>query len=287
MVVLSVLRIAIVMVLLALGMNARPGDLTYLWKRPGLLMRSLVAMYVLVPVVAVLMVRTLEIPRGTEIALLVLAICAGAPLLPRKLIKLGGDPDYIFSLVVTTSVLAVLSVPLSLEVMARYMSLDRAVDPTAIAGVISKTFLVPFAAGMAIRFLFPTFADRMDDRLLKAGSVALALSSLIIVATRYDLILALGWRSFVAFGAFSLAALLIGHILGGPEPRGRTSLAVSCSRRHVGLALLVAADARSDTALTIVAGYLLASTLVAIPYIAWRRSVHGQGDNAGKVRTAA
>jgi len=37
-----------------------------------------------------------------------LAICAGTPLLPKKLIKLGGDPDYVFSLIVITSLLAII-----------------------------------------------------------------------------------------------------------------------------------------------------------------------------------
>jgi len=40
----------------------------------------------------------------------VLAVSAGAPLLPRKLMKIG-DGAYIFSLALTSSLLAILLVP--------------------------------------------------------------------------------------------------------------------------------------------------------------------------------
>src|SRR5271165_6755745 len=51
-----------------------------------------------------------DLGARVEIALLVLAVSAGAPLLPRKLMKIG-DGAYIFSLVVTSSLLAILVVP--------------------------------------------------------------------------------------------------------------------------------------------------------------------------------
>ena len=51
-----------------------------------------------------------DLGARVEIALLVLAVSAGAPLLPRKLMKIG-DGAYIFSLALTSSLLAILLVP--------------------------------------------------------------------------------------------------------------------------------------------------------------------------------
>jgi bile acid:Na+ symporter, BASS family len=62
--------------------------MAYLWRRPGLLLRSLLAMYVLVPLAALILVKALTLPPGVEIGLLVLAVSAGAPLLPRKLLPI-------------------------------------------------------------------------------------------------------------------------------------------------------------------------------------------------------
>ena len=101
------LKVSVAVLLVATGMSVTVKEVAWLWRRPVLLAKSFLAMYVVAPVVAVLMARTLDLPRPTEVALVILAICAGAPLLPRKLIKLGGDAPYVFSLVVTTSLLAI------------------------------------------------------------------------------------------------------------------------------------------------------------------------------------
>jgi len=42
-------------------------------------------------VMPVLMAQVLDLPERAELALVILAICAGAPLLPKKLIKFGGS----------------------------------------------------------------------------------------------------------------------------------------------------------------------------------------------------
>jgi BASS family bile acid:Na+ symporter len=64
--------------------------------------------------------------------------------------------------------------------------------------------------------------------------------------------------------------ILCGHLLGGPEPSGRTSLAMASASRHIGLAMLIAANVRSPRTATLVAGYLLASALVGLVYIRLR-----------------
>ena len=87
-----ILQGSITTLIFAIGLTATAEDVAYLWQRPSLLGRSVIAMYVVIPVIAVLMGRVLDLPRPTELALVVLAVCAGAPLLPKKLIQEGGNP---------------------------------------------------------------------------------------------------------------------------------------------------------------------------------------------------
>jgi BASS family bile acid:Na+ symporter len=90
---LILLKASIAALIFAIGMTATTEDIVYLWRRPALLLKSIIAMYVVMPAVAVLMARTFDLPPRTELALVVLVICAGAPLLPKKLIKFGGGLD--------------------------------------------------------------------------------------------------------------------------------------------------------------------------------------------------
>jgi len=271
------LKLSVAGLLFATEMSVTVGEITWLWQRPLLLAKSALAMYVVAPVVAILMVRTLDLPRPTGVALVVLAICAGAPLLPRNLLKLGANTPYVFSLVVTTSLLATATVPLSLHVLAGYLPFDPAVPPRAVAIAILKSFLVPLGAGVATRVLAPALAERVDDFLLKVASVVLGLCALVLLVAALPRVAALGGPTLLAFALFTFAAIASGHLLGGPRPQDRTSLAVTCSTRHVGLALLVAANAKSPNALPLVAGYVVCSAVVSIPYVRWRARVHAAG----------
>jgi hypothetical protein len=115
---LILLEAAVAGIILAIGMDSTLKDATYLWRRPGLLLRSVLAMYVLVPLAALALVKVLTLAPWVEIGLLVLAVSAGATLLPRKLMKID-DGAYIFSLVLTSSLLAILFVPAWLAVLVR------------------------------------------------------------------------------------------------------------------------------------------------------------------------
>ena len=269
---LLLLKAAVGLIILAIGMDSTVKDATHLLHRPGLLVRSVLAMYVGVPLAAFALVKLLTLSPGVEIGLLVLAVSAGAPLLPRKLLRIG-DGAYIFSLVLVSSVLAIVIVPAWLALLGPYFGSPLELAPTQVALILAKSFLLPLGAGMLLRWWLPAFAARLvvaSDRRrrrgahgLRAGAAGLALGC---VAGRQ-----LGRRA----GPDGLVAiaLAIGHALGGPAHDDRTALAVACASRHIGIAVLVAASLPGPRTAVIIAVYIVASALVSIPYLRWRRAV--------------
>ena len=268
---LLTLKLAIASLVFATGLSATREDLFWIWRHPTLLARSFLAMYVLVPLVAIAMTLAFDLPRATKIGLLFLSISAGAPLLPRKLIKLGGDPSYVFSLVVATSLAAILTVPASLALLQPLLPVEADIDIGRVAATILKTFLLPLAVGMALREFALAWAERLGDPIMRVAGVLLTLGALAFIFTNWRQIAEIGLPSLLAFASFTGLALAIGHWLGGPDEGHRSSLAVSCATRHIGLALLRAANVRGPRTLALVAAYLFASALVCIPYIRWRR----------------
>ena len=105
----------------------------------------------------------------------------------------------------------------------------------------------------------------------------LGLCAVVLLVAGFHLILDVGLPSLLAFAAFTLAALATGHLLGGPEEANRTALAVACASRHIGLALLIAANYRGQRTMELVAGYVVASAIVSIPYLRWRSKVLADG----------
>ena len=268
---LIALKIAVAACILAVGMDATPADATYLLRRPHLLWRSLLAMYVLVPLAAVCLVKATLLPPGVNVALLVLAVSAGAPLLPRKVLAVG-DGAFGFSLVVLTSLLAIVLVPAWLLLLGPYFSSPPELAPAQVAVTLAQSFFIPLALGMLLRRLFPAFSGRAASRLLAAGGLLLTLCALVLLALHWRVVLEVGWHGLAALLILLALAVLIGHVLGGPAEADRTTLAMACASRHVGVAVAVAASLAGPRTAVIIAVYVLASAAVSLPYLRWRRA---------------
>ena len=65
------------------------------------------------PLIAAPLVLVFTAPLPVKIAVLLMAISAGAPALPKKLFKLGANPPYVYSLAVIMALLAIVTVPLA------------------------------------------------------------------------------------------------------------------------------------------------------------------------------
>jgi BASS family bile acid:Na+ symporter len=269
---LLLLKAAVGVIIFAIGMDSTAKDATHLLHRPGLLLRSVLAMYVAVPLAAFALVKLLTLAPGVEIGLLVLAASAGAPLLPRKLLRIG-DGAYIFSLVLLSSLLAIVVVPAWLDFLAPQFGTPLELSPTQVTWVLAKSFLLPLAAGMVLRAVLPDFAERWASRLIGSAGAVLSACALALLVLHWDVLLVASWGGVLALMALVAMALGIGHLLGGPAQDDRTALAVACASRHIGIAVLVAASLPGPRTAVIIAVYIVASAIVCIPYLRWRRSV--------------
>ncbi|WP_334173928.1 hypothetical protein [Pseudoxanthobacter sp.] len=264
------IKLAMATLIMSIGMGSSLADVTYLLRRPALLARSLVAMYVLVPLVTFAMVELLPLGTGVKAALLVLAVSAGAPLLPRKLQEFG-DSAYGFSLVIVSSLLAIVLTPLWVALLARYFGVAAELSWRAAASAISIAFLAPLVAGMGLGALFPAFTAHWATRLSTLAAVVLAVASAVLLAGNWQVLAGIRPLGIVALLATMTIALAIGHLSGGPDEGDRTTLAIACSTRHLGIAVIIATTFQGPRTIVILASYVIASTLVSVPYLRWRR----------------
>jgi bile acid:Na+ symporter, BASS family len=267
---LILLKVAVAGIILAIGMGSTLKDVTYLWRRPGLLLRSVLAMYVLVPLAALALVKVLTLTPAVEIGLLVLAVSAGAPMLPRKLVNIG-DGAYIFSLVVTSSLLAILVVPAWLALLGAQFDDPVSLRPERVALVLAKSFLLPLAFGLLIRWLFPATAERVGDPLLVIADVVLTACALALLILHRDILVEARWPGILTAAGLIAILLAIGHLIGGPAEGERTVLAIACSTRHIAVAVTVAASVPGPRTFVLVAFYTLMSVGISLAYLRWRR----------------
>src|SRR5262245_45086302 len=90
-----------------LGLKSAAGHPTDLRRHPRLLVRSLVAMYLVMPLIVIVMVASFELRHEVKVALVALALSPVPPFLPDKQLKLVTRTKYVYGLLVTTSVIAI------------------------------------------------------------------------------------------------------------------------------------------------------------------------------------
>jgi BASS family bile acid:Na+ symporter len=271
--VMLLLQVSILSTVFALGLKAAPGDLLYLVRRPGLLARSLLAVFVIMPAVTVTLLRLFDFTRTVEIALVALALSPVPPLLPKRESKAGGDSSYALGLMAILALLSILIVPLGLEILQRIFVRELTIAPSAVARVVLIAALLPVAVGMALRAMLPTIAGRLETFATIVGRVLLPVSVVLLLALTHAAIWALMTPgTTLAIAIFVIAGLGIGHVLGGPNPEHSVVLALSTACRHPAIALSIAATNFPDERFgAVILLYLLLNVVIGFPYVAWQR----------------
>jgi hypothetical protein len=83
------MKVSIGLTVFALGLKVIPRDLTHLFRNPGLLFRSLLAMNVVMPLVAASLVEAFQLQPVVKIALVALSLSPVPPKLPKKELTAG------------------------------------------------------------------------------------------------------------------------------------------------------------------------------------------------------
>ena len=255
-------HLTLFILMLSIGLSQGFTNLAMLWRRPGLLGRCLIASYILVPIAAMIINQVLPMSFPVKAGLAMMAICPGAPMIYRKLLKGRALPNLAGSFQVTTALLAVVGVPLWLNIFSMIYPNEVTIDPFAIFRQVAIAQLIPIAIGLGIRAGFPDLADDLDQPVFKLGTFLLLGLIFVILIVALPKVLTAGVVPVIGAILFATACLIIGHFLGGPAPESRLTIAVANSTRNAGLALAIATDNFQDPGiLSAIATYAVFSSV--------------------------
>ena len=272
-----VVLLGVVMLVVPIGIRARLEDLLLLLRQPALAVRAMVTMYVALPAFVLMVAWFAPLQTGVGAVLLGFAVSPVLPPWAKKGIAVGGRADYVIGLQVLSSGVALLVIPLMIWIGYQVFGVEAVLEPLAVVMVLLVTVAVPLALGMGLAHLYPSAAPRIAALADRAGGVVLLLGAvgLLIIHGR-AIVGVIGQGTLVVIVAVVAFGLLVGHLLGGPDPGNRKALASATVSRHPAIALLLASAAFPEHESTIIGTvllYMLASILLAIPYERWRKSV--------------
>ena len=285
--ILTILQIvaplSVAVVVFAQGLKISPGQvLTYFRERPWLIMRSLVAVLVVVPAAALAIILLLEPSPAVAVGLAILVSCPPAPLMLKATPNLGkGSAAFMACLHLSLAVLAFFTVPMVIALLSGPLGFRADVDLLKMAMILGRTILIPIGLGLAVRAFFPRLAGIAGPKLDQAGGIGLLLVVGFALVSFFPALLKMAPWSYLVIVAVSAVALTIGHWAGSRDPHERTTLAVESGVRHPVLALAIgASNFTPERALPVPVPCVLVFIAVAMVYLAWRRRDIAVGEPA-------
>lgn len=230
-------QIAVFATLLSMGLVLGFSGMARLWRQPGLLVRSVIAAFVLVPVAAMILVWVLPLSFEVRAGIAAMAIIPGAPLTYRKMLKGAGEPDLAGSFQATMALLAVVLVPLWLAILAALYPNDAEASVAVVGRQILMVQGIPLLCGAAIRQWLPDLAEEFAEPLNRISSAMLVGVVVVVLAIGLAMVLKAGPLPILAGVLMAAVALLAGHYLGGPDPLTRQIIAQATASRNAGLAI--------------------------------------------------
>ncbi|NEX92204.1 Na+-dependent transporter [Caulobacter sp. 17J65-9] len=270
-----VLAGSLALTVVAMSMGAGWSDVTYVVRRPMLLLRSVVAIYVVVPVLATIVVKLMPLTPQAALGIMLMSVAPVGPFLLTRELKLGAHKQYVYGLFAIVSLLSIVLVPLTVALASWFFGVEAAAPMGKVASSLATTILIPLAIGMAVHHWRPAAADRLAPKLLKAGLALLVLGALPLLFVVLPATLKLiGDGTVLAMLLVVTGGLLAGHFLAGPDLSHSSALAISTAARQPGLALLIAkssAGLRTEHAMSAVLLFFLIGSLVTMAYQVWAK----------------
>jgi bile acid:Na+ symporter, BASS family len=271
------IKISLILMVFALGLKASVQDALYLFRRPRELARAMVSMFVVMPVVVFALTRAFDLHPAVRLALAGLALSPLPPTFPKKAIKQGGRVSYTVGLLVAATLLAIVYIPLALELIERINGNPLRMTAGAVFALVFGALLVPLALGIAIRRFAPAFAERAAQPVSQVATILLLVTFVPILIKVFPAMVSLiGNGTILVMVFFALVGFASGHLLGGPDPDDRTVLALSTATRHPGIAIAIVLANFPDQKLAPAAAllYVLVSAIASKPYLAWVARKH-------------
>ncbi|MBZ9601224.1 bile acid:sodium symporter family protein [Phyllobacterium chamaecytisi] len=265
------------LIVFALGLRATFDDVTYLFRRPSLFVRSILSMNIIMLAIVVLLSLLFNLHPAIKIALVTLAVSPVPPVLPGKQEKAGGSASYTIGLLVATALVSIVLVPLSISLLGSSFNIDMHEPESAIASVVLISIIIPLVAGVVVRHFAPDLANRIERLISRFATLLLIVAVVPVLFIAWHAIWALiGNGIVIMLVLFTLIGVAVGHFLGGPDPDDRTVLALATGTRHPGVAIAIASlnFPNEKAVMAVVLYHLAIGAIVSIPYVRWRTRIH-------------
>lgn len=266
---------AIVMLMLSVGLRTSHAILREVADRWAVLVRALVLVWLVVPLLAAVLLLAIKPGHNEAVALIVMAICPGVPLVLRKAKRQYGDEKTSLLVLLATAVTALVMVPLWAAVLSRLTPLELTFTLSNVAAVLLPTVVAPYVIGRIIVVLWPRAATTLAKiaHALFIASVVVVIA--VVLAKMVPALSSLSFRAFVAAFLIPFIAAVLGYLVTPGSLDNRVSVSYAAALGNPALALSVIAHSyKAMHVLPIVLAFVLVRAIALIPFNLWFKHRH-------------
>ena len=246
---------------------------------------SLVANFVLGPIVAIGLARLLGLDEPLSIGLLLVGVAGGAPFLLKLADLAKANMPFAVGLMVVLMVITVGYMPIVLPLLLQGVT----VNPAGIARSLILLMLIPLAVGLALRAWQPPGAARVRAFVAPVSSISMMFVVALTTAGHFNSMMStLGSFAILAAVIFVAICFGIGWALGGPGADTRGVLSLGTAQRNTAAALVVAGQNFSDAKVVVmitvvmIVSFAMLMPLARVLSSRQQPAVVGQGAPAGR-----
>jgi predicted Na+-dependent transporter len=260
---LSVL-IYIVTTMLSMGLNFFPKQFLEPLKDKKLILKSLTANFILLPIITYLILQLIPLQQGLAIGLLLMAAGAGSPFMLKIVQLIKADMAFAVGLMIILSLVTLIYMPLMLSFLLPGVS----VNPLSIASSLLVLIFLPLIIGTAIKSKYNNIAKRIQPIFNQISSIFIVLVVVLYLGLNYqDFLAVFGTGALIAALIFVLAAFITGYLLGGPSQSTRSVLGMGTAIKNSSAAFVVAIanfSSEYDVMAMIIVVYMLSIIMMII-----------------------
>lgn len=252
----------LVLAMFSLGLDLTPRQIVEPLRDKRLLGYSLLANFVLVPLVALVVTRVVPMDEALAIGIVVYALAAGTEGGPKFVQMAKANTGFAMGLLAIMLAITIVVMPAVLSMIVPDAHVDR-------AGLLVKLLLavaLPVGLGLAIKARYPAFSEQLSGWVHRAAMVLLTLFFLQVIYVNYEALLAMQAGALLGGLLFFVTAFCIGYLLGGPKTENRRALAIMTFVRNAPISMATAAQVFPEDpgALTMVAVMAAMSLVLAV-----------------------
>jgi predicted Na+-dependent transporter len=260
---LSVL-IYIVTTMLSMGLKFYPKQFLEPLKDKTLILKSLAANFILVPILTYIILQVIPLEQGLAIGLVLMAAGAGSPFMLKMVQFMKADIKFAVGLMLILSIVTLIYMPLVLSILLPGIS----VNPTSIAVSLLVLIFLPLIIGTAVKSRYNEIAKTIQPTFNQISNIFIVLVVVLYLGLNYqDFLAVFGTGALLASILFVLAAFLIGYLLGGPSKNTKPVLGMGTAIRNSSGAFVVALanfSSQYDVMAMIIVVYMLSIIMMMI-----------------------